>query len=320
MTSLSGIDGHAEAPLVISGLRLAQAGDAAACGVTVRVGLARDLAELVDDVLGRRAVGIAHAEIDDVLAARPGRGLHRVHFGEDIGRQALNAVEIRVHGRALTAMLRCINPCMRASDQPRRDRRPAQREAGGDGHGAGNPAAMPARLRPTNSPGGKRRGSHVKLGPQQDRRLSGKHVADDPADTGGENAHGEGRNGRHPVSAAPWPRHRSRKLRGPAASNQSKRRPAKPAAAQQPDDQRGGDADQQGGVGVDPEDRRADQQVAQRAAADAGDDREEDEGHERLALLGREQRARNREHGDPEIVEHARGRTGFAGIVAWRLH
>ena len=38
-------------------------------------------------------------------------------------------------------------------------------------------------------------------------------------------------------------------------------------------------------VGVDPEDRRADQQIAQRAAADAGHHREEDEGDERLAVF-----------------------------------
>ena len=56
-------------------------------------------------------------------------------------------------------------------------------------------------------------------------------------------------------------------------------------------------------VGVHPEHGRADQQVAQRAAADAGHDGEEEEGDERLPLLGREQRARDREHGDAEIIE-----------------
>ena len=63
----------------------------------MRVGLGRDFAQLVDHVLGRRAVGIAHAEVDDVLAARARRGLHRVHFGEDVGRQALDAVEFLGH-------------------------------------------------------------------------------------------------------------------------------------------------------------------------------------------------------------------------------
>ena len=56
-------------------------------------------------------------------------------------------------------------------------------------------------------------------------------------------------------------------------------------------------------VAVDPEDGRADQKIADRPSADAGDDRKEEEGDERLALLGREQRAGNREDGDAEIVE-----------------
>ena len=47
--------------------------------------------------LRRGAVGIAHAEVDDVLAARPRRRLHRIDFGEDVGRQALDAVEIVGH-------------------------------------------------------------------------------------------------------------------------------------------------------------------------------------------------------------------------------
>jgi aspartate/methionine/tyrosine aminotransferase len=37
------------------------------------------------------------AEVDDVLAARSCRGLHRVHFGEDVRRQALDAVEFVGH-------------------------------------------------------------------------------------------------------------------------------------------------------------------------------------------------------------------------------
>ena len=54
---------------------------------------------------------------------------------------------------------------------------------------------------------------------------------------------------------------------------------------------------------ADPEHRRADQQVAHGAAADPGDDREEDEGDERLLLLRREQGAGNGEHRDPDIIE-----------------
>ena len=54
---------------------------------------------------------------------------------------------------------------------------------------------------------------------------------------------------------------------------------------------------------MDPEHRRADQEVAQRAAADPGDDREEQEGDERLAFFRGEQRTRHGEHCQPEIVE-----------------
>ena len=43
MTSLSGSSVDAEAALVIGGLGLAQAGDAAAGGIAVGVGLGRDL-------------------------------------------------------------------------------------------------------------------------------------------------------------------------------------------------------------------------------------------------------------------------------------
>ncbi len=56
------------------------------------------LDQLVDDMLRRRQVGIAHAEIDDIGAARSRIGLEAVHFREDIGRQALDAVKVVDHG------------------------------------------------------------------------------------------------------------------------------------------------------------------------------------------------------------------------------
>ena len=97
-----GIELDAEAAGIIAGLGLPQAGDALRRRIAMRARIARDLGELLDDMGGRRAVGIAHAEIDDVLAPRPRRRLHRVHFGEDVGRQAADAVEIGVgHGRSL---------------------------------------------------------------------------------------------------------------------------------------------------------------------------------------------------------------------------
>ena len=47
--------------------------------------------ELVDDVGGRGAVGIAHAEVDDVFATAARGGLHLAGDVEDVGGKALNA-------------------------------------------------------------------------------------------------------------------------------------------------------------------------------------------------------------------------------------
>src|SRR5207302_677460 len=49
--------------------------------------------QLVDDVLRRRTVGIAHAEIDDVLAAPPRRHLELGGDVEDIRWQPREAME-----------------------------------------------------------------------------------------------------------------------------------------------------------------------------------------------------------------------------------
>jgi len=61
------------------------------------VGLARDLAQFLDHMIGRRQIGIAHAKVDNVLARRTRRCPHRVHFGDDIGGQAFDAVEFFRH-------------------------------------------------------------------------------------------------------------------------------------------------------------------------------------------------------------------------------
>jgi hypothetical protein len=50
-------------------------------------GLERRLNQLVDDVLGRGSVGVAHAEVDDVFSAAAGGHLHVAGDVEDI-RQA----------------------------------------------------------------------------------------------------------------------------------------------------------------------------------------------------------------------------------------
>ena len=51
--------------------------------------------QLVDHVLGRGKIGIAHPEIDDVGASVASGGLDSVHLFEDVGRQSLDAMEIR---------------------------------------------------------------------------------------------------------------------------------------------------------------------------------------------------------------------------------
>ena len=54
----------------------------------------RGLDELVDDVPGRGAVGVAHAEVDDVLAPGPRLDLEVGDRRQDVGRQPLDPVEI----------------------------------------------------------------------------------------------------------------------------------------------------------------------------------------------------------------------------------
>ena len=93
-----------EAPLVVAGQRPPQSGNALADGIAMGARVLHRLDQLGDDVRRRRAVGIAHAEIDDVLAGNPGLRLRRVDLGEHVGRQAADAVEltgrIGAHGRS----------------------------------------------------------------------------------------------------------------------------------------------------------------------------------------------------------------------------
>ena len=92
-----GIEFDSETAGVIVRLRLAQPGDAFGLRIAMRIGLLRHLAQLVDYVLRRRQVGIAHAEVDDIPARLACRVAHRIDFGDDIGRQALDAVEFVFH-------------------------------------------------------------------------------------------------------------------------------------------------------------------------------------------------------------------------------
>ena len=70
-----GVEVDVVAALVPVADGLAQAGQAAGERVAMGGGLLRGLDQLVDDVLGRGAVGVAHAEVDDVFAALAGGGL-----------------------------------------------------------------------------------------------------------------------------------------------------------------------------------------------------------------------------------------------------
>ena len=59
--------------------------------------LERRFDELVDNVFGRGAVGIAHAEIDDVDAAPARRSFHLPGYVEDVRGQTLDTTEL-FHG------------------------------------------------------------------------------------------------------------------------------------------------------------------------------------------------------------------------------
>ncbi|MDC4225747.1 MAG: hypothetical protein MPW15_16225 [Candidatus Manganitrophus sp.] len=88
-----GIQVHVVAALVPGADGPAQARDALRDRIAVRVAAARGLDELVDDVLRRRLVRVAHAEIDHVLAALTGLRLQLVDDVEHIRRQPLDSLK-----------------------------------------------------------------------------------------------------------------------------------------------------------------------------------------------------------------------------------
>jgi hypothetical protein len=92
-----GIDLDPEPALVIGRLGFPQTGNAARHRIAVRARIARRLDQLVDDMLRRRLIGVAHAEIDDVFTGGASSGLHRVDFSEDVRREALDAVKFGFH-------------------------------------------------------------------------------------------------------------------------------------------------------------------------------------------------------------------------------
>jgi hypothetical protein len=56
------------------------------------------LDQLIDDMFRRRLVGVAHAEINNVLATGARLGLQVVDNVEDVGRQTFDALEVGVQG------------------------------------------------------------------------------------------------------------------------------------------------------------------------------------------------------------------------------
>ncbi len=105
-----GVEGDAEAPLVERGDGLAQLGDAAAGGVAVVAGVAHRFAELVDGHVGRGQVGVAEAEVDDVLAGSPGLDLEPIDDGEDVGRHVRDPAELHpadVSGPGIGPLFHC---------------------------------------------------------------------------------------------------------------------------------------------------------------------------------------------------------------------
>ena len=96
-----GVQRHAEAALVVGRLCAPQSRDPLGGGIAVDARLGERLDELVLDVLGRVEVGVAHAEVDDVGAGLARGRLEAVHLLEDVRRQALDAIELRVHAMRL---------------------------------------------------------------------------------------------------------------------------------------------------------------------------------------------------------------------------
>ena len=92
------IELDAEAARVIAGAGAAQPGDAARHRISVGLRVLHRLDELGDDVRRGRAVRIAHAEIDHVSPGGARLRLQRIDFAEDVGRKALDAIELFGHG------------------------------------------------------------------------------------------------------------------------------------------------------------------------------------------------------------------------------
>src|ERR1035437_7268158 len=91
---LLGVERHAVIGLVAAGDLFAQSGDAARLRVAMIARIACGFDQLVDDGARRSAIGVPHAEIDDVDLRGARLGAHLIDHGEDVGGKLLYAVKL----------------------------------------------------------------------------------------------------------------------------------------------------------------------------------------------------------------------------------
>ena len=89
---------HAEPFPVVRRQRPTQAGNATRVGIAMGARVLHRLHQLLDDMRRGWKIGIAHTEVDDICTCRTRRRLHCIHFGENVGRQPPDAVELGIHG------------------------------------------------------------------------------------------------------------------------------------------------------------------------------------------------------------------------------
>ena len=89
-----GVELDAEAAQVERGDGLAQLGDALAGRVPVVLRVVDGLGQLLDGRVGRRQVGVAEPEVDDVATGSTGRQLQRLDVREDVRGQAVDPSEL----------------------------------------------------------------------------------------------------------------------------------------------------------------------------------------------------------------------------------
>ena len=75
----------------------AQIGNASRCRVAMISRIARGLDQFIDDRIGRGQVRVAHAQIDNVLAAMPRFHFQMVDDGKNIGRKFFDEWKSVVH-------------------------------------------------------------------------------------------------------------------------------------------------------------------------------------------------------------------------------